>query len=88
MALHVDLSVVLVGQAGAGVRFDQVGSFVMRPLGLALTGPVAEAVGERRWLLVTAGVMTVATLLALKPRPVRTLERRSTVHPSVPRTAV
>jgi len=25
--------------------FDQVGSFVMRPLGLALVGPVAEAVG-------------------------------------------
>ena len=57
--------------------FDQVGSFVMRPLGLALTGPVAEAVGERRWLLVTAVVMTAATVLALLPPSVRCLERQA-----------
>jgi hypothetical protein len=57
--------------------FDQVGSFVMRPLGLALSGPVAEAMGERRWLLLTAIVMTAATLLALLPHSVRDLQRRS-----------
>lgn len=55
---------------------DQVGSFVMRPLGLALTGPVAEAVGERRWLLVTAAVMAVTTVLALLPPSVRGLQRQ------------
>ena len=57
--------------------FDQVGSFVMRPVGLALTGPVAEAVGERRWLLVTAVVMAGATALALLPPSVRNLERQA-----------
>ena len=57
--------------------FDQLGSFVMRPLGLALTGPVAEAVGERRWLLVTATVMVVITAAALISRSVRELRRQS-----------
>jgi MFS family permease len=102
MALHVDLSVVLLGAFlhGLGLEifsvnwdlaiqqnvppdklarvfaFDQVGSFVMRPVGLALTGPVAEAFGERRWLLVTAAVMAGATALALLPPSVRHLERR------------
>jgi len=56
--------------------FDQVGSFVMRPLGLALTGPVAQALGERPWLLVTAGAMFAATVLALLPPSVRGLVRR------------
>lgn len=55
---------------------DQVGSFVMRPLGLALTGPVAAAVGERSWLLVTTGVMTAAVIAAVLPRSVRELRRR------------
>ncbi|MER7006109.1 MFS transporter [Dactylosporangium sp. NPDC000555] len=57
--------------------FDQVGSFVMRPLGLALTGPVAESVGERGWLLVIAAVMAAATLMALLPSSVRDLRRQS-----------
>lgn len=55
--------------------FDQVGSFVMRPLGLALTGPVAAAVGETRWLLVVAVVMGGSSLLALLPPSVRALRR-------------
>ena len=57
--------------------FDQVGSFVMRPLGLALTGPVAEAVGVRHWLLVTALVMAASTGLALLTPSVRRLERQT-----------
>ncbi|MET7426234.1 MFS transporter [Dactylosporangium sp. NPDC005555] len=55
--------------------FDQVGSFVMRPLGLALTGPVAASVGEHTWLLVTATVMAAAALVALAPSSVRHLRR-------------
>lgn len=55
--------------------FDQVGPLVMRPLGLVLTGPVAMAVGERRWLLVTAIVMALSAALALLPPSVRRLER-------------
>jgi predicted MFS family arabinose efflux permease len=55
---------------------DQVGSYVMRPLGLALTGPVAAVVGERQWLLVVSTVMVVATLVALVPRSVQDVRRR------------
>lgn len=56
--------------------FDLVGSFVARPIGLALTGPVAAAVGFDRWLLVVAAVMAGSPLLALLAPSVRNLERR------------
>lgn len=56
--------------------FDIVGSFVARPVGLALTGPVAAAVGLDRWLLVVAGVMGASSLVALLSPGVRRLERR------------
>jgi len=54
---------------------DLVGSFVMRPLGLALTGPVAEAVGFERWLLVVGAVMGGSSLVALLSRDVQKLVR-------------
>ncbi|MBT0769372.1 MFS transporter [Kineosporia sp. J2-2] len=60
--------------------FDHIGSFVMRPLGLAVTGPVAEALGQSTWLLVTAGVMAGSTALALLPPSVRTLRRAPAGH--------
>lgn len=56
--------------------FDLVGSFVCRPLGLALTGPVAAVVGTRRWLVVVAVVMGVSSLAALAAPSVRQLRRR------------
>jgi MFS family permease len=56
--------------------FDQLGSFIARPLGLALTGPLASAVGERTWLLVVVGAMAAAEILPLAIRDVRRLERR------------
>ena len=55
--------------------FDVVGSFVARPLGLALTGPIATAVGYDRWLIVVAAVMGISSLLALSSRDVRRLRR-------------
>jgi MFS family permease len=55
--------------------FDIVGSFVARPLGLALTGPIAEAVGLSTWIAVVAAVMFGSTLLALCVRSVRDLRR-------------
>lgn len=55
--------------------FDLVGSFVARPLGLALTGPVAESVGFDRWLVVVAVVMGGSALLSLLSRDVRALVR-------------
>jgi MFS family permease len=56
--------------------FDQLGSFIARPLGLALTGPLASAVGERQWLLVVAAAMAVAEIAPFVIRDVRRLERR------------
>jgi MFS family permease len=53
--------------------FDIVGSFIARPLGLALTGPVAEAVGFDRWLIVVAVVIGGSSLLALLSADVRRL---------------
>jgi MFS family permease len=53
--------------------FDIVGSFVARPLGLALTGPVAEAVGFDRWLIVVAIVIGGSSLVALLSADVRRL---------------
>lgn len=56
--------------------FDMVGSFVARPVGLVLTGPVAEVVGFHRWLVVVGCVMGGSALLALFSPDVRRLERR------------
>ena len=56
--------------------FDVVGSFVARPVGLALTGPVATATGYDTWLVVVGAVMGGSSLLALASRDVRRLERR------------
>jgi MFS family permease len=59
--------------------FDQLGSFIARPLGLALTGPLASAVGERQWLLVVAGAMAVAEIAPFAIRSLWQLERRPVV---------
>lgn len=59
--------------------FDIVGSYVARPLGLAVTGPIASAVGFDRWLLVVAGVMGGSAMLSLLSPAVRSLERRQDV---------
>lgn len=56
--------------------FDMIGSFIARPLGLALTGPIATLVGYRTWLTVVGLVILGSVLLALTSRDVRRLERR------------
>ena len=63
--------------------FDQLGSFIARPLGLAITGPLATGVGERRWLLVVAGAIVVAGLAPFLVRDVRRLERRPVAEEAV-----
>lgn len=55
--------------------FDQVGSFVARPLGLAMTGPVAELTGLRTWLLVVTAVIVASVVVAALLPDVRRLER-------------
>lgn len=59
--------------------FDVVGSYVARPIGLVVTGPVASVVGFDGWLLVVAAVMGGSALLSLLSPAVRRLERRPDV---------
>jgi Major Facilitator Superfamily len=55
--------------------YDALGSFVFIPAGLTLAGPVAQAVGLTNALLLAAGVVVLADLLALSVREVRELRR-------------
>jgi MFS family permease len=56
--------------------FDIVGSYVARPLGLVLTGPIAQVVGFDSWLVVVGCTMGCSALLVLLSPDVRHLERR------------
>ena len=53
-----------------------VGSFVARPLGLVLVGPVTALTGIGPWLVVVAAIMAGSSLLAAAVPSVRRLERR------------
>ncbi len=57
--------------------FDLVGSFVCRPVGLVLTGPVAAVIGTERWLVIVAAVIGLSSLTALGAPSVRRLSRRA-----------
>ena len=61
--------------------FDIVGSFVARPVGLALTGPIALAVGFHGWMLVVGCIMGVSALVPLLSADVRNLTRDPVVEP-------
>lgn len=58
------------------ISFDIVGSFVARPIGLALTGPVAALTGNSAWLLVVAAVIGGSSLVSLASPDVRRLVRQ------------
>jgi MFS family permease len=62
--------------------YDAVGSFVAIPLGQVLVGPAAQSFGVNPTLLVCAGLIVVATLLALLSRSIRSLERLSDPVPA------
>lgn len=53
--------------------YDQVGSLATQPIGLALWGPIALALGTSTALWVAAGLQVVVTLSALAVREVREL---------------
>lgn len=53
--------------------FDWFGSLAFKPLGLAIWGPVAAAIGLSTALWLAFGLMTVGTLLMLSVRDVREL---------------
>ncbi|CAN5252665.1 MFS transporter [soil metagenome] len=61
--------------------FDLIGSFIARPVGLVLTGPIAALVGDRSWLTVVAAVIFGSVLLSLASRDVRRLERKPQLAP-------
>jgi hypothetical protein len=56
--------------------FDMIGSFIARPIGLVLTGPMVALVGSRGWLTVVGAVILGSVLVALTSRDVRRLERK------------
>lgn len=57
------------------MSLDAVGSFVMRPIGLAVTGPISALVGVRAWLVVVAVVMFVVEVAPVAAPSVRDLTR-------------
>ncbi|QVJ02167.1 MFS transporter [Nocardiopsis eucommiae] len=56
--------------------YDALGSFVAMPVGQIAIGPVAEAIGPERSLLIVAGLTLAATLAAVATPSVRSLRRR------------
>lgn len=66
---------------------DQLGSFLARPIGLAITGPLAAVVGTQRWLVAVAAVMLVCEVVPFAVRDVRRLER-ATLDPEDARAVV
>lgn len=55
--------------------WDQLGSFVVIPIGLTIAGPLADRVGTEEAILLSALVYLLAQSLALLSRDVRTLPR-------------
>jgi MFS family permease len=60
--------------------YDALGSWVLMPLGFAIAGPVAAAIGDRATFLGAAAIVVVASTLVLFSRDVRTLERRAVAN--------
>jgi MFS family permease len=56
--------------------YDALGSFALIPLGLAVAGPVADALGTREAIFGAAAISLIATLAVLFVKDVRTLPRR------------
>ncbi|HSB39383.1 MAG TPA: MFS transporter [Gaiellaceae bacterium] len=59
--------------------YDALGSFALIPIGLAVAGPVAEAVGTRSTLFAAGLISLSATLAVLFVEDVRVLRRREPV---------
>ena len=59
--------------------YDALGSAALIPLGLAIAGPVADAIGTRATLFAAGTISLTATLAVLLVHDVRTLRRRGRV---------
>jgi MFS family permease len=64
--------------------FDMIGSFIARPVGLVLTGPMVALVGARAWLTVVGAVILGSVLVALTSGDVRRLERKEPAQEALP----
>jgi MFS family permease len=64
--------------------YDALGSWVLMPIGYAVAGPVAAAIGTRATFIAAAVLIVAATSAVLLVRDVRTLERRSALPQDVP----
>jgi MFS family permease len=62
--------------------YDALGSYALIPLGLAVAGPVAEAIGTRATLFAAGAISLSATLAVLLVPEVRTLRRRVSIDVS------
>jgi Transmembrane secretion effector len=58
------------------VAYDALGSFVLIPIGLAVVGPIAAAIGTRATLYGIGTIIVLATVAVLFSRDVRTIRRR------------
>jgi predicted MFS family arabinose efflux permease len=61
--------------------WDQLGSFVVIPIGLTIAGPLAEAIGVEEAILAFGALFVVAQGLALLSRDVRTIRAAPTARP-------
>jgi MFS family permease len=62
--------------------YDALGSIVFIPVGLAIAGPIADAIGVRETLYLAAAIVVVPTLLVLLVDDVRQL-RRTDAQPAI-----
>jgi MFS family permease len=67
--------------------YDALGSFVLIPIGLAVVGPVADALGTSETLWLAFAVNTAITLLVLLVHDVRQLRRRAITSSPSPASA-
>jgi MFS family permease len=71
--------------------YDALGSFALIPLGLAIAGPLAEAIGTRETLIAAGSLSLAATLSVFLVPVVRELRRRKPIElrePAVLETVV
>lgn len=67
--------------------YDALGSWALVPLGYAIAGPVAQAIGTRPTLMIAALLSVLATVAVLFVPEVRNLRRRGPVHSREPSLA-
>ena len=60
--------------------FDAMGSFLFRPVGLMIAGPLSAAIGIPRSMEISAGVVVLVVVLVLLVPEVRNMEMPTSVE--------